>query len=157
MRVKELIDRVWFGGIARTRYYTLDWKLITALVERWCPETHTFHLMCGKVTIKLQDITILWELHIDGREIIGPIWNKSLIEWKNICHQLLVFRPDASKLIRNKLVKFVLDEQLVTPLRVDASENIYLMRACGLILLLIGGLLFSYIPWNMINLRYLLH
>lgn len=68
-----------------------------------------------------------------------------------------MFRPDASKLIRNKLVKFVLDEQLVTPLRVDASENIYLMRACGLILLLIGGLLFSYIPWNMINLRYLLH
>ena len=49
----------------------LDRALITALVERWRPETHTFHLTVGEATITLQDVAVIMGLPIEGQAVIG--------------------------------------------------------------------------------------
>ena len=43
--------------------------LVTALVDRWRPETHTFHLPCGEMTVTLQDVSMITALPIKGKPI----------------------------------------------------------------------------------------
>ena len=50
-------------------YGRVDRAMITALVERWRQETHTFHLPLGEATITLLDIVVLSRLPIDGHAI----------------------------------------------------------------------------------------
>jgi Plant mobile domain len=44
----------------------LDKSLLTALVERWRPETSTFHLPVGELMVTLEDVCCLWGLPIRG-------------------------------------------------------------------------------------------
>ncbi|KAG8485719.1 hypothetical protein CXB51_019081 [Gossypium anomalum] len=41
------------------------------MVERWRPETHTFHLPCGKCTITLKDMHLQLGLPVDRSVVIG--------------------------------------------------------------------------------------
>ncbi|KAK5819460.1 hypothetical protein PVK06_024461 [Gossypium arboreum] len=43
----------------------LDPKPISALVERWKLETHTFHLLCVECIITLEDMTLQLDLLVD--------------------------------------------------------------------------------------------
>ena len=42
---------------------------ITALVDRWRPETHTFHLRTGEMTVTLQDVSMILALPIEGKPV----------------------------------------------------------------------------------------
>ncbi|XP_078181412.1 serine/threonine-protein phosphatase 7 long form homolog [Carex rostrata] len=46
-------------------------SLIAGLVEQWRPETHTFHLPFGEMTVTLQDVSALWGLPIQGVPVGG--------------------------------------------------------------------------------------
>ncbi|KAK5839234.1 hypothetical protein PVK06_008008 [Gossypium arboreum] len=49
----------------------LDPTLISALVEIWMPNTHTFHLLCNECTITLEDIALQLGLPIDRPVVTG--------------------------------------------------------------------------------------
>lgn len=55
--------------ISRVNY---DAALITCLVDRWRPETHTFHFRWGEMAPTLQDVSMLLGLPLAG-EPIGPL------------------------------------------------------------------------------------
>ncbi|KAL0379153.1 UNVERIFIED_CONTAM: Serine/threonine-protein phosphatase 7 long form [Sesamum radiatum] len=58
-----------FLGVLQCGHIEIDTHLITALVERWRPETHTFHFSVGEATITLQDIAVIWALPVEGNTV----------------------------------------------------------------------------------------
>ncbi|XP_048567141.1 protein MAIN-LIKE 1-like [Triticum urartu] len=42
---------------------------LTALIDHWRPETHSFHLRTGEMTVTLQDIAMITGLPIDGNPL----------------------------------------------------------------------------------------
>jgi hypothetical protein len=53
-------------------WFNFDAPLITAFMDRWRPETHTFHLPVGEMTLSLEDAAMLGGLPCAG-EAMGPI------------------------------------------------------------------------------------
>ena len=72
------------GRLAESGLVQLDRSLLTALVDRWRPETNTFHLPCGEMTPTLQDVAMLLGLPISGDavgpRVVPPTWLDDLEE-----------------------------------------------------------------------------
>ncbi|XP_057760712.1 protein MAIN-LIKE 1-like [Arachis stenosperma] len=45
--------------------------LVNALIERWHPETHTFHLPIGECAVTLEDVAMILGLPTDGLPVTG--------------------------------------------------------------------------------------
>lgn len=73
-RIIACLQSVGFGACFRLKWVRLDWSLITALVERWRPETNTFHMKHGEMSISLQDVAIIIGLRIGLRIDGHPIF-----------------------------------------------------------------------------------
>jgi hypothetical protein len=62
------LARLLTGGLPM-----MDSAVLMALVDRWCPEIHVFHLPCGETTVMLQDVAMILGLPIDGMLVCGMV------------------------------------------------------------------------------------
>ncbi|QHO30032.1 uncharacterized protein DS421_8g229910 [Arachis hypogaea] len=97
-RLEPYLRRTGFYHASLIKHFEYDNPLISAFVERWRPETHTFHLPWGECTVTLEDVAMQLGLPVDGQPVSGTLrsWSKfhqrDIWEW---CHELLgVLLPD---------------------------------------------------------------
>ncbi|XP_057489931.1 serine/threonine-protein phosphatase 7 long form homolog [Actinidia eriantha] len=102
-RVLQYVLRAGFYGVHRLGPIRLDHALITAFVERWRPETHTFHLPVGEASITLQDVAILLGLPIDGAPITHSQAFVTVQECQDICMQAFGVIPPAEEIDSGRL------------------------------------------------------
>jgi hypothetical protein len=69
----------------------LNAAAITALVDRWRPETHTFHLRTGEITPTLQDVSMIFGLPIAGEPLCMSTDSDG---WRNAMHLLIGMAPE---------------------------------------------------------------
>ncbi|MBA0764262.1 hypothetical protein Gotri_013624, partial [Gossypium trilobum] len=128
----------------------LDPKLISAFVERWRPETHTFHLPCGECTITLEDVQLQLGLSVDGSVLTGFAQSA---DWGAICYDLLGAIPD--NIYGGQIDMSCLRETFSVP--GDDSIEVQRVRyARAYILQIIGGYLMPDKSRNLVHLKWLL-
>ncbi|XP_070053143.1 protein MAIN-LIKE 1-like [Nicotiana tomentosiformis] len=71
-RIVRRLQDTGFYKIMEIGRLQLHWLLITALIEWWRSETHTFHLPIGEATIMLQDVEVMYGLPVDGHPVALP-------------------------------------------------------------------------------------
>ncbi|KAL5180558.1 Serine/threonine-protein phosphatase 7 long form [Glycine soja] len=99
---EEIIPLLQISGlypIMKLAQLKVNGALVNAFIERWRPETHTFHLKCGETTITLQDVSVLLGIPVDGRPLIG----NTNIDWFELFHELLGVMPDDAAIDGNSI------------------------------------------------------
>ncbi|CAN1308141.1 Protein MAIN-LIKE 2 [Linum perenne] len=83
---------------------TPDPELITALVERWRPETNTFHLYGGEATITLEDVHFITGLSVDGLPVTSPkLIPTDLDELRDYVESQLGKKPATSDVLSGRI------------------------------------------------------
>ena len=135
--IRPYVIHTGFYGIYRLGHIIIDWPLITSLIKRWRPETHTFHVPVGEMTITLQDVTIILGLRIDGPAVTGTC----MLDVADLCGDLLGVTPPADALKGFTISIRWLCQQLSTP-GPDVDKVNLERSARGFILALMGSFFF---------------
>ncbi|KAK5824961.1 hypothetical protein PVK06_019758 [Gossypium arboreum] len=85
------LDAAGFRLVTSIRAFELRVNLISALVEWWHPEMHTFHFPCRECTITLEDVAMQLGLPMDGDAVTGLSHIENLAM---LCYDLLGCSPD---------------------------------------------------------------
>ncbi|KAI0499649.1 hypothetical protein KFK09_017857 [Dendrobium nobile] len=95
-RFMDALRMVGLGCVSQMRYLRMYHHLLTALVERWSPQTNSFHLTVGEMTITLQDVAMILGVHIDGPALVGHAVvgaGRRWLSWPDCCDDLLGSHP----------------------------------------------------------------
>ncbi|KAF7113359.1 hypothetical protein RHSIM_RhsimUnG0133300 [Rhododendron simsii] len=96
------VSDIWTKyGLCSLPFVSVDWGLITALLERWRPETHMFHLRPSESTITLQDVEVLLDIPIEGKAVTG----NTNLKAHDLCKHLLGEQPTEELDINGMKVK----------------------------------------------------
>lgn len=90
-RIMPYLDAAIFGSTTLVHVFEFRIDLISGLVERWYLETHTFHFLCGKCTITLEDVAMQLGLPMDGDAVIG---SSHITDLAVLCYDLFGCSPD---------------------------------------------------------------
>ncbi|KAK1414677.1 hypothetical protein QVD17_30427 [Tagetes erecta] len=129
-KVIKYIGYVGFKGVYGCGYRRLDRALIEALVERWRPETNTFHLPFGEMTVTLDDINVLWGLPVEGEALTGFESSSGYNERRKLCQDYLGFDTQSSD-YKNNMIKMstMIIFMLQNPISSQSTEEECIKRA----------------------------
>ncbi|KAK4718252.1 hypothetical protein R3W88_016590 [Solanum pinnatisectum] len=142
-RVLEVIQLSGLYGVYRSHRPMIDRSLITSLVERWRPETHTFHFRIGETTITLQDVEVLYGLPVNGHPVLG--------------NELLGFTPCPQDFNHNRLKVSARNEHMLgQPQLPDmATQDMINQKARCYMFWMIAGMMMSDTSSSFLKLMYL--
>ena len=127
-RIAACITNAGLDGLLRVPYMDLDQVLITTLVDRWRPETHSIHLPHCEMTIMLQDMEVIMKVPVDGLLVVGYTY---MDDWGDLCTDLLRYRPPNREVDANKNTAVMegprvkakwLEERFSNPFPADANK-----------------------------------
>lgn len=70
------MTRTGLYGVSLLGIVNIDRAFVTTLVELWCLENRTFHLLVREALVTLQDVVVLTDPGIDGPPITAPTANE---------------------------------------------------------------------------------
>jgi hypothetical protein len=70
-------------NIVRNGMPIFNTPAITVMVDRWRLETQSFHLLCGEMTMTLEDVAMILGLPIRGQLVIGLCDPIGWCQWVN--------------------------------------------------------------------------
>ncbi|CAN1250534.1 Serine/threonine-protein phosphatase 7 long form homolog, partial [Linum perenne] len=114
-------------------------ELVTALLERWRPETNTFHLLQGEATITLEDVEVLTGLPTRGRPVsVGYDARAADV----ICQELLGATPPPTRFTGHQ-VKISWEKEQFDRLPAGASADVITCYARAYTWVLVGAVLLA--------------
>ncbi|CAN1322376.1 Protein MAIN-LIKE 2 [Linum perenne] len=114
-------------------------ELVTALIERWRPETNTFHLVPSEATITLEDVEVLTGLPTTRRPLIVSPDERPVPE---ICEQWLGVQPLANA-IQGRTVRVAWVKRLFDHLPDGATVEVITYHARAYTWVLLAGVLLA--------------
>ncbi|MFQ6631272.1 hypothetical protein Gotur_009290 [Gossypium turneri] len=146
------LEQARFGSAALIQMFDLRYDLISALVERWRPETHTFHFSCGECTVTLEDVALQLGLPIDESPVTRVT---AFTEPAALCYQLLGDSPNDDESNFTGL-KFTWLKAKFGQLSANATEGELMCAVRAYIMHIIGGILMPDSNNNKVHIMYLL-
>jgi hypothetical protein len=150
LRVQSVLRRAGFYHCALLRWVRLDHALITALIERWRPETSTFHFPTGEMTITLQDVAVIMGLRVDGNAIEAPPEKDD-----NYRATMVTLLGRAPEHMHKSGIQFTWLREQFENLPDDADEDDCLQSARAYMLHMIGSVLFPDSNKNTVHYKWL--
>ncbi|KAK5785278.1 hypothetical protein PVK06_039845 [Gossypium arboreum] len=146
------LELAGFESATLIRKFDLRYNLISALVEHWRPETHTFHLPCEEYTVTLGDVASQLGLPINESAITGV---STIPEPAALCYSLLgVSLNDAESKCMS--LRFSWLKANFEHLSINVTKQKVMCTAQAYIMHIIRGVLMSDANKNRVHLMYLL-
>ena len=77
----------------------MDGPLITTFVNRWRPDTHSFHLASGEMSVLMQDVGYILAIGLDGPAVTGITDTEN---WKDLVEEVTGIRPPDPEGVKQK-------------------------------------------------------
>ncbi|KAH7849252.1 hypothetical protein Vadar_015269 [Vaccinium darrowii] len=131
------VRNVNLEGLLHVPFVALDRGLITALVERWRPKTHSFHLRPGEMTVTLQDVEVILGLPVEGEAVTG---STDLKDIDQLCTRLLGKAPSKNNNeLQGQKVTMKWLAQFDGQIKEGDGEEVVKQKAKGFLLRMLGG------------------